>query len=341
MGRCSRGVSVALHQVGRRKLAYVPPHPPTVLKGWSAEGVTPSMLKRPHILAALVLASVSLGCGNDPSALDYGGGTFDQHLELGGTTRDYIVYVPPDLDPGTPAPVLFAFHGAEGSADGMMLLTWFNAEARDGGFVAVYPDSDGGRWDFTGSRDLAFVDAIVERIAADILIDDQRIFASGFSNGALMAIWMACNRSDQVAGAGIVGGTVPAGLRCTFRRSIPAVFILGDEDRQFPFHEGSAVFAGQLSASASVGWWMERNGCASAVEIIDLPDEFDDGTSAHRWDHPACTGSQAVSLYEIRGGGHTWPGSPLKLPPSLGAKSKDIRASGVIADFLLEQSGGP
>jgi len=298
------------------------------------------MLERPHILMALILVGMFAACEGDPP-LDYSGGTFDQHLKVGGITRDYIVHVPPGLDPTTPAPLLFVFHGAEGTADGMMLLTWFNAEARRKGFVVVYPDSNGGRWDFTGMKDLALVDAIVERIGNRISIDEDRLFASGFSNGALMAIWMTCNRSDQVAATGIVGGTILSGLPCSFRRPVPAVFILGDEDRQFPFHEGSAVVAGQLSASQSMDYWLDKNGCDSAREVVDLPDALDDGTTVHRWDYPDCTGPLTVTLYEIRGGGHTWPGSPLKLSPELGTKSNEIRASTVIADFLTDGSGQP
>ncbi|NNF26016.1 MAG: hypothetical protein HKN73_02185, partial [Gemmatimonadetes bacterium] len=174
-----------------------------------------------------------------------------------------------------------------------------------------------------------------------ISIDEERLFTSGFSNGALMAIWMACNRSDQVAGAGIVGGTILSGLPCSFRRPVPAVFFLGDQDRQFPFHVGGASVAGQLSAAESMAYWLERNGCSALPEVVDLPDAVVDGTTAHRWDYSECTGPQSVTLYEIRGGGHTWPGSPLKLSPELGAKSNDVRASTLIADFLMDRSGVP
>ncbi|NNM35435.1 MAG: hypothetical protein HKO53_20335 [Gemmatimonadetes bacterium] len=291
------------------------------------------------ILTTLALAALISACEEAP-ALGYGGGTFQQHLQIGGVTRDYIVHIPPDLDPSAPAPLLFVFHGAEGTAEGMMMLSWFNAEARRHGLVVVYPDSEAGRWDFTGLRDLAFVDAIVERISGSISIDPERLFTSGFSNGALMAIWMTCNRSEQVAGAGIVGGTILSGLPCSFRRPVPAVFLLGDEDRQFPFHVGGAAIAGQLSAAESMDYWLERNGCSASPVVVDLPDVNNDGTTVHRWDYPACTGTQTVTLYEIRGGGHTWPGSPLKLSPELGGKSNDVRASTIIADFLMARSGG-
>ena len=289
---------------------------------------------------AAAAASLALACGGDQSPLDYSGGTFEQHLDLAGTMRDYIVHVPPNLDPTRPAPLLFVFHGAEGTADGMMLITWLNAEARRKGFVAVYPDSDGGRWDLAGLTDVALVDAIVERIGERILIDEERLLATGFSNGALMTIHLACHRSDRVTGVGILGGSIPDGLGCTFRQPIRAVFILGDEDRQFPFHEGSARISGQLSAEASAEWWLARNGCDSDRTVVDLPDSFDDGTSVHRWDYPTCPDSQTLTFYEIRGGGHTWPGSPLKLSPSLGRKSRELHASSTIADFLVPEAEG-
>lgn len=321
--------------------SWAHPQPGIVpLKSPRPGGVPSTMLQRAISLSALALAALTSAC-EEESPLGSSGGTFEQHLQVGGVTRDYIVHVPPDLDPSTPAPLLFVFHGAEDTAEGMMMLSWFNAEARRRGFVVVYPEAEAGRWDFAGLRDLALVDAVVERIGDRITIDQERLFTSGFSNGALMAIWTACNRSDQVAGVGIVAGTILSGLPCTFRRPVPAVFFLGDEDRQFPFDAGQARIAGQLSASESMAYWLDKNGCSALPVVVDLPDAIDDGTTVHRWDYPECTGAQTVTLYEVRGGGHTWPGSPLKLPPELGGKSKEIRASTLIADFLMDRSGGP
>ena len=290
-------------------------------------------------LPYLLLLSFA-ACWPGDDRLDYSGGTFQQHLDLAGTTREFIVHVPPDLDPGVPVPVVVAFHGAEDSADGMMLLTWLNGEARRKGFVAVYPDSDGGRWALGSLTDVAFVDQILERIADRISIDRDRVISTGFSNGALMALWLACNRPDQMAGVGIVGGSIPLGFGCSFPRPIPAAFILGNEDRQFPFEEGSASISGQLSAEASADWWIARNGCTTERVVVDLEDRFDDGTSAHRWDHPGCMGSQFVVFHEIRGGGHTWPGSPIRLPAALGRKSLEIKASEIVADLLDLGAGG-
>ena len=58
-----------------------------------------------------------------------------------------------------------------------------------------------------------------------------------------------------------------------------------------------------------------------------------DGTSVVRHSYVGCRDGAEVLLYEIRGGGHTWPGrpSPEKL---LGKATQNVSANDVMWEFF-------
>lgn len=78
--------------------------------------------------------------------------------------------------------------------------------------------------------------------------------------------------------------------------------------------------------------------CAPAPESSLLEDVAPDGTRV-RLDRYASCSSGEVRLYEIIGGGHTWPGSPHDFDSSLGTKSRDLDASRTLAEWFLGIGG--
>jgi polyhydroxybutyrate depolymerase len=58
------------------------------------------------------------------------------------------------------------------------------------------------------------------------------------------------------------------------------------------------------------------------------------------YDH--CLNNTRVILYEVEGGGHTWPGANQYLPKFLiGRLSRDMQASEVIIDFFEDVNQPP
>ena len=56
---------------------------------------------------------------------------------LGGTTREYYLYIPNEVDLNTP--LIFVLHGYSGSASGIMDYSGFNELAEQHNFIACYP----------------------------------------------------------------------------------------------------------------------------------------------------------------------------------------------------------
>lgn len=49
-----------------------------------------------------------------------------------------------------------------------------------------------------GVDDVAFVAALIDQLDGELAVDRERVFATGVSNGGMMAYWLAVERSDLV-----------------------------------------------------------------------------------------------------------------------------------------------
>lgn len=136
----------------------------------------------------------SAGCGKRQPA-----GETMRQLMVEGRARSYLQVVPAAYDPEVPTFLVLGFHGMCGSCRGTTQrnLMGVGVEMLAGGRgVFVYPDGLGGQW--IASRDLPFVDALLESLLAEHCIDPSRVFVHGHSNGASFANALACQRGDKL-----------------------------------------------------------------------------------------------------------------------------------------------
>jgi predicted esterase len=107
-----------------------------------------------------------------------------------GQGRDGVLYVPPSLQPGTPAPLVVLLHGAGGDARGVLGLLREAADAH--GWLLLVPESRGATWDAIRrggwGPDVAFLDAALARLFARHAVDPARVAVAGFSDGASYAL---------------------------------------------------------------------------------------------------------------------------------------------------------
>jgi len=175
---------------------------------------------------------------------------------------------------------------------------------------------------------------------------------TGYSNGAVMASVLACVDAAQVAAIAPVSGIAnPAS--CNPSRPVPVVAFHGTSDPLLPYTGGLSAEAYKLplppgtkgnlsrllgdnapqstkgpSVPKTTAAWAKRDGCASSsttrvvaknVALISY----------------ACPNGATVSLYRIRGGGHTWPGSVADTKAkALGATTMAISADKIIWSFF-------
>lgn len=264
-------------------------------------------------------------------------------LTVDGRERRYVLHAPPDLD-GTPRPLVLELHGGGGRASNIDRLTGLSALTDARGWLLVMPDGVDRQWHDgrpgVGDEvdDVAFIEAVLDDVAARTAVDPARIFATGISNGAMMSGRLACDLSDRITAVAQVAGTLgtAAAEACAPDEPVSVLVIAGTADPLVPFGGGSVTvpFGGDrgtvVGAEAYVSDWLRRDGLADAtLATLDLPPD----TTVTSWSGP--DGVAVVDFYRIDGGGHTWPGGRQYLPKAvIGPTSETFSASRVVLDFF-------
>ena len=267
-------------------------------------------------------------------------------LKSGGDLRNYWLVRPEGLEKTKPAPLLMVLHGSAGSGEDMMTVTQrgFERLADKEKFVVVYPDALERRWNDQGGTvdDVGFLLAIVDKLVADGLVDKNRIYVAGISNGGMMAQRLACEQADRIAGIATVAGGLPEPLQATCKpaRALPVLVIHGTEDPIVPWSGGAVAgfedFGKVLSARETAKFWAANNRCGDGGVIAAEPDrDPKDGTRVKMEVFASCPVGAAVKLAAVEGGGHTWPGGYQYLPERfIGRTSQDVDANMLIWDFF-------
>lgn len=288
-------------------------------------------------------------------------GDYGRELQIDGRKRKYQIHVPVGLG-ASPAPVVLAFHGGGHTAKGFEAFAHLAAKSDAAKFVLVEPDglgafgpaSDGTAetWNAGNccsspaaqdANDVGFVEAILDSLAEELCVDDHRVFATGFSNGAMLSHRLACELSDRIAAIAAVSGGMgekdlqahpPATIfACNPARAMPILHIHGTHDACYPFKGGWGPAAAVVFEPVmdTVGGWVKRNGCAATAANVYQ----NAAATCVAWD---CTAPGDVTLCTIDGAGHywpggdDWPGSKIACGLNQGARSKDLIAN----DFIWE-----
>lgn len=277
-------------------------------------------------------------------------GDYSRTVESGGRKRTYLVHIPPKYDRQKPMPLVLAFHGGGSNAPQMVRFCGLNEKGDAAGFIVVYPNGTGRidqifTWN-TGNccgyalsqnvDDVAFVRALLDDLGRDVAIDPKRVYATGMSNGGMMAYRLGAELSDRIAAIAPVGG--PMGTEtCAPQRPVPVIHFHGTADEFAPFAGGrgarSLSQTNFFSVDHSIQAWVKANGCTVEPVITKLANKVDDGTSIIRKTYPSGKDGAEVVLIEIQGAGHTWPGRnpPLAI---LGKSTKNVSANDVLWEFF-------
>ena len=254
--------------------------------------------------------------------------------------RSYRVYIPPSYsDTGDPFPLVIVMHGAGGTGANMESITGFDALADKENFIAVYPDglnnvwNDGRQGDprISNVDDVHFLDNAVQFVEKMLHVDPNRVYASGYSMGGMMAYRLACALPNRFAAVASVASTMPFYLLdvCTDSAPIPVMVIQGTDDPIVPW---TGITNAYLSAAQTIGFWGDHNQCTGGFTVESLPDTVPtDHTLVMRQQLKQCKADMV--LYGVYWGGHTWPGHPINVA-ELGQTSQDVDATALIWDFF-------
>lgn len=254
----------------------------------------------------------------------------------------------------SPKALVLVYHGGGDTAAGVAELTHFNRLSDQEGFIVVYPEAYHHQWNdgreaflISSERrhvdDVAFTSALLTDVQKHYSIDPQRIYATGFSNGAIFCHILGERLSDKFAAIAPVSGAMAEPVAQNLRPAEPisVLAIHGTADPSVPYKGGNVdLFAHgrTLSVARTMDWWREIDHCRDApvIEKKELPPGSSCGPIiCTRWTGGAR--HTEVALDVIEGGGHAWPGGPQYLPAFLiGPACRDFDATEQIWNFFLK-----
>ncbi len=286
----------------------------------------------PTIVAAIVPSAVT-GCS---TPRPHAAGDFDQSMESGGSSRTYILHIPTGYDGNTPAPLLIPLHGYGLSAKQMDDYTRFGALSDMGNAIIATPNGSGApqRWNWRKALgepdDVQFATDLLDKVVADLCIDEDRIFVAGFSDGAAMSRILACALPARIAAIATVSApSVPCAA------AVPMVGFHGTADPLIPFEGGvvpQAVGGGGTfpPVRRSVSEWARALGC-DGLAIISRP-----AATVELSTYVRCLrGDGEALLYTAIGAGHTWPDAPPLPPEQFGPTLTGLDATSIIWSFFV------
>lgn len=294
-------------------------------------------------------------------------GDYDHALTHQNLRRNYLVHVPPQAASKRPMPVVLAFHGGGSNAEVMRSYTRLDRAADRDGYIVVYPNGSSGfqgrflTWN-AGSccgpaaalqvDDVGFSLAVLDDLAARTTIDPTRIYATGLSNGSMMAYRVAAEASHRIAAvAGVAGGM--SLQRFSPRRPVPVMHIHSTQDHIARFDGGfgppSSIADTRMFHTPiedMLRKWLDHNGCPLKPAVLETsagavgtPDE---SHTVIRRVHRPCREGVEVVLLQIGGAGHVWPGGVRDyMPQLLGTGTAVIDANTEMWRFFSRYTRSP
>lgn len=251
-----------------------------------------------------------------------------QSVQTADGARTYLLLQPAAAGP---RPLVILLHGHMGSAKQALtqgpLAAWNAISAREGVIVAALdgvkgPDGHTGwndcRGDASGNPktdDVAFVEAVVDRLVKEAHADPARIYVMGMSNGAMMTLRLALQLDRRPAAfcavcglmtldGGPCGGSAP--------RPMPALLIEGTADPLVPFEGGQVHFfkkmrGGVASAAQTVDFWRKADGLDQAQPVESSFPHLDPSDPTRAVKQVWGAGARQVAFIRVEGGGHAEP----------------------------------
>jgi polyhydroxybutyrate depolymerase len=195
--------------------------------------------------------------------------------QVDGETREAIVYVP--ASPGEKAtPLVLSFHGYGDNMQNFQytnihvawpdaIVVYFQGLERRGGLPGWQVERGG------GDRDLKLVDVALRSLRETYSIDDERIYATGYSNGGMFTYLLWAERP------GVFAAYAPVAAR--FRPSVrpqqakPVFHVAGERDRVVRFADQEAAIAvaievNGVDATTSCGSGCTVYGAGTAAPVV-------------------------------------------------------------------------
>jgi polyhydroxybutyrate depolymerase len=288
-------------------------------------------MRRPaRILLAILLACFCLNRAV-PAQTGLRAGDHTLSIRHAGRSRTYITHMPAASGA---LPVMIAYHGGGGEAQGFKSYAGLDALADREHFIVVYPNgtgplpnrlltfNGGGCCGFARERnidDVGFTIALLDDLAKRTPVDRARIYATGHSNGAIMAYRLAAERADRIAAIVPVAGAMSVSSFSP-SRPVPVMHIHSVDDPRALYEGGvGPPFPGTNNREThqpvqkALDQWIRAANCAAvpttAETLRERPGTREAQHTATKLVWSKCAGNAEIVHWKLTGTGHGWPGN--------------------------------
>ncbi len=244
--------------------------------------------------------------------------TYDS-IYVDGRWRTFAIHLPNNINTSILHPLVLAFHG--GSANSYLSLQYqsrLSLKADTADFIVVYPEgiktSVGRTWNGQGCcapatslniNDIKFVSTLLDTLFKQQLIDTTKVYATGFSNGAILSYHLANHLSSRFAAIATVEGCL---LSFPYQpaKAIPIISFHSYQDLNIPYFGGltigpSGTFYPPQDSVLSLA-------SANATCTILKDTLFHDVNKYDHFLYSDCSCNTVIEQYVSYDGEHSWAG---------------------------------
>ena len=238
-------------------------------------------------------------------------------IEVNGVEREFRLSAP-SSEPGTRLPLVIAFHGGTDSQEDFAQQEQFDQLGEQEKFIMAYAIAEQdrtaaeGEWFLntaaTSEEDNNFAEAIVDELSESYCIDQDRLYAIGYSLGAMFTYEIACQLNHRFAATASFAGTMPVNPEsCDLARGIGILHIHGKLDYIIYYHQdwewkdGEHEGVGTMSEVPNlIDYWAAKSSCQAISVETSLTEEH--------IIHNDCMDDVIIEHYGLQIWDHNWPG---------------------------------
>jgi len=205
-------------------------------------------------------------------------------------------------------------------------MTDLRGIANENGVVLVYPQGaplDGGasHWNAaplnsltpsfvnkSNMKDLEFFLALLDEVNQNNILDLNRVYAIGYSNGGMFSHFLACNTNNILAAIGDVAGTMLEATynNCNPSSPIPVLKIHGTSDPVVAYNGFEQE--GFKTVDEVINFWRSNNNSNGEVIFDDLGNSqsFNNQVGFEKYTYESNENNSSIVHYKMVRGGHWW-----------------------------------
>ena len=213
---------------------------------------------------------------------------------------------------------MIAFHGGTDSQEDFAQQEQFDQLGEQEKFIMAYAIAEQdrtaaeGEWFLntaaTSEEDNNFAEAIVDELSESYCIDQDRLYAIGYSLGAMFTYEIACQLNHRFAATASFAGTMPVNPEsCDIARGIGILHIHGKLDYIIYYHQdwewkdGEHEGVGTMSEVPNlIDYWAAKSSCQAISVETSLTEEH--------IIHNDCVDDVIIEHYGLQIWDHNWPG---------------------------------